>query len=137
MRRRASTGHANGLATELQALHGLQYHDLEQRFLILYGVHPPRRIGREILLYAIAYRIQELALGVLSPSLRRLLAHAAGESIGRQRAERMPRKAAPGTPLIRQWRGVTHQVSVLEDGVLYRGERSLSERGDSGANDRE
>jgi hypothetical protein len=31
--------------------------------------------------------------------------------------------------LLREWQGVTHQVTVIEDGVLYRGQRyrSLSE----------
>ena len=28
--------------------------------------------------------------------------------------------------LAREWRGVAHQVSVLEEGVLYRGERYRS-----------
>jgi hypothetical protein len=129
MKRHLSVNDPDGLAAELQALRALKYHDLQQKFLNLYGVHPPPRIGREILLRALAYRIQEMALGGLSPSLRRLLAQAAGESTGRQNAERVPRKATPGTVLIRQWRGVAHRVSVLEEGVLYRGERyrSLSE----------
>jgi hypothetical protein len=35
----------------------------------------------------------------------------------------------PGTVLVRDWVGVTHQVKVLEDGLLFRGKRyeSLSE----------
>ena len=39
------------------------------------------------------------------------------------------RKVSPGTVLLREWRGVTHQVSVIEDGVVYRAKRyrSLSE----------
>jgi hypothetical protein len=37
--------------------------------------------------------------------------------------------APAGTVLVREWHGVGHQVRVLEEGVLYRGERyrSLSE----------
>jgi hypothetical protein len=39
------------------------------------------------------------------------------------------RKVSPGTVLLRDWQGVTHQVSVIEDGVVYRAKRyrSLSE----------
>ena len=39
------------------------------------------------------------------------------------------RKAAPGTLLIREWRGKAHQVTVHDDGVAYHGKRyrSLSE----------
>ena len=37
--------------------------------------------------------------------------------------------AQPGTVLIREWHGVGHQVTIIEKGVLYRGERyrSMSE----------
>jgi len=39
------------------------------------------------------------------------------------------RKVSAGTVLIREWQGATHQVTVLDDGVVYRGKRyrSLSE----------
>jgi DUF2924 family protein len=39
------------------------------------------------------------------------------------------REATPGTVLIREWRGASHLVTVLYDGVLYRQQRyrSLSE----------
>ena len=35
----------------------------------------------------------------------------------------------PGTVLVRDWGGVTHQVKVLEDGIVFRSKRykSLSE----------
>ncbi len=58
MRRRASVGDTDGLAAKLQALCALNYHDLQQRFLALYGAQPPPRIGRALLLRAIAYRVQ-------------------------------------------------------------------------------
>jgi hypothetical protein len=39
------------------------------------------------------------------------------------------RTAKPGTVLVREWAGATHQVTVLEHGMLFRGKRygSLSE----------
>ncbi|HEY4931517.1 MAG TPA: DUF2924 domain-containing protein, partial [Terriglobales bacterium] len=39
------------------------------------------------------------------------------------------RKVAPGALLIREWRGAAHQVTVHDDGDVYRGKRygSLSE----------
>jgi hypothetical protein len=39
------------------------------------------------------------------------------------------RRASAGTVLIRQWRGVSHRVTVLDSDVVYRGQRykSLSE----------
>jgi Protein of unknown function (DUF2924) len=36
------------------------------------------------------------------------------------------RRLRPGVVLIREWRGTSHQVTVLEDGVLFRGKRHRS-----------
>jgi Protein of unknown function (DUF2924) len=127
MSRPARVGNADGLAAELQAVGALKYGELRHRFLTLYGTLPAPRLSRDLLLRAIAYRVQEMALGGLSASLRRLLAEAVGESANGSSTRRVPkRKATPGTVLIRQWRGVAHHVSVLEEGVLYRGERYRS-----------
>ena len=44
--------------------------------------------------------------------------------------ERIPKRgASAGTMLIREWRGVSHRVTVLDNDVVYRGRRykSLSE----------
>jgi len=67
--------------------------------------------------------MQERALGGLSAGTRRLLCGPEPRPVRRRRTLR------PGTVLVREWHGVGHQVSVLEEGVLYRGERyrSLSE----------
>ena len=56
-----------------------------------------------------------LFFGLRKRSSRRLVARA--------------RKVAPGALLIREWRGAAHQVTVHDDGVVYRGKRygSLSE----------
>jgi hypothetical protein len=42
---------------------------------------------------------------------------------------RRRRGLRPGTVLVREWHGVGHQVTIIEQGVLFRGERyrSLSE----------
>jgi Protein of unknown function (DUF2924) len=51
------------------------------------------------------------------------------EDSHRSRSARPAWKLRPGAVLIREWRGTSHQVAVLEDGVLFRGKhyRSLSE----------
>jgi hypothetical protein len=38
-------------------------------------------------------------------------------------------KLKPGAHIVREWRGTTHHVTILDDGVLFRGQRygSLSE----------
>jgi len=115
------------LADELAELGGLDLSELKQRWRTLYGTEAPLRIGRALLLYAVAYRLQEKALGGLKSSTRRLLERAAHDGYDRQQAA--PHEARPGTVLIREWHGSSYRVTVLEDGVVHRGTRyrSLSE----------
>ena len=78
---------------------------------------------------AVAYKAQEKVLGGLKPSTRRLLLLAPKGTSGRIAVPGMSRIARPGTVFVREWQGVSHQVTVLEEGVMFRGKRhgSLSE----------
>jgi hypothetical protein len=103
---------------------------LKERWRTLYGTEPPPRISEDLLRRAIAYRLQERSLGGLKPSTRRLLRRVAEEARPRHSTSATPApRLRPGAVLIREWRGTSHQVTVLEDGVLFRGKRhrSLSE----------
>jgi hypothetical protein len=118
------------LAQELKDLRTRGDHELKERWRNLYGTEPPRKIHRSLLIPAIGYRMQENALGALKPSARRHLMRVATNAAGGQRAPAYPSLSPkPGTVLVRDWAGVTHQVKVLEDGLLFRGKRygSLSE----------
>ena len=76
---------------------------------------------------AIAYRLQEKAFGGLKPSTRRLLARVAEEAAAESSPKSLSvRKAKPGTILIREWQGKTHRVTVLGDGVSFKGKRYRS-----------
>jgi DUF2924 family protein len=118
------------LAQEIAALTSLSVKALKERWRALYGSEPHRRMRRELLTRAVAYRLQERALGGLKPSTRRLLARIAAQASGHgmERAASV-RKASAGTVLIRDWRGTSHRVTVLDAGVVYRERRyrSLSE----------
>jgi hypothetical protein len=107
------------LGRELQGLGRLSRHSLAARWTALYGAPPPPRTSRSLMIRAVAYQLQERAFGGLGAATRRLLAGAAPGA-------RPSREARPGTVLLREWQGVTHQVTVIEDGVLYRGERHRS-----------
>jgi DNA invertase Pin-like site-specific DNA recombinase len=96
---------------------------LAQHWQEYFGAPPPPRTSRSLLVRAVAYKMQERALGGLSPATRQVLC-------GDEPAPgRRTRSLRPGTVLIREWHGVGHQVTIGADGVLYRGERygSLSE----------
>ncbi|HEY5126613.1 MAG TPA: DUF2924 domain-containing protein [Bradyrhizobium sp.] len=124
----SSGGQADRITAEIAALASLGIRDLKSRWRAWYDTEPPARISRELLTSAIAYRLQEREFGGLAPATRRLL-----ERVDANRCSRLlvaqARKVAPGALLIREWRGAAHQVTVHDDGDVYRGKRygSLSE----------
>lgn len=121
-------GAAGDMSRDLAALLALPLDALKERWQALYGSPPPPRLGRALMIRAIAYRMQEQALGGLGAATRRRLVRVA-EEIGAGRAPSpTPSAIKPGTRLLREWQGVVHEVIVLEDGVQYRGEiwKSLS-----------
>ena len=96
----------------------------------LYSANPPARISRELLIAAIGYRLQEAALGGLRPEMQRRLRRIAEQvSRGEQPALITTPRLKPGTRLLREWQGRTHEVLVSEDGFVWQQERyrSLSE----------
>jgi hypothetical protein len=114
----------SSLAREIAALQEASTTNLKERRRALYGTEPPRRISRDLLTLsrdlrtrALAYRIQEKALGGLKPSTCRLLTKVAAESSARRPIQIAPEPALkPGTVLLREWHGTQHQVIVREDG---------------------
>jgi len=117
------------LAREVTSLSALDTAALRERWKAQFGADPSPHFGRSVLVSAISYRIQERALGGLKPATLRLLERIA-EGRSDSDLERAPKhSASAGTVLIRQWRGITHRVVVLEQGVVYRKRRykSLSE----------
>lgn len=116
-----------GLASDLAALPDLPLGDLKERWQAVYGTPPPARLGRALMVRAIAHRLQERTLGGMTPATRRRLARAADDLAAGRLAAASP-GVKPGMRLLREWQGVVHEVVVLEDGVCYRGTtwRSLS-----------
>jgi hypothetical protein len=117
------------LARDVASLPGLDAAALRERWKALFGADPSPRIGRSLMVSAISYRIQERALGGLKPATQRLLDRVV-EGRSELALQRIPkRRASAGTLLIREWRGVSHRVTVLDNDVVYRKRRykSLSE----------
>jgi Protein of unknown function (DUF2924) len=102
---------------------------LKVQWRVFYDTEPPPRISRELRTRAIAYRLQEKMFGGLAPLTHRLLERVADDLSSHRPRLSLARKGAPNTLLIREWRGKAHQVTVHNDGVVYRGKRygSLSE----------
>jgi len=93
----------------------------------------PPRISRDLLMRAIAYRLQELAFGGLPKWARQSLAGSAIDSDLSDRGAPAPKQAEPrlkpGARLIREWRGRTQTVIVLDDRFEFEGRpyRSLTQ----------
>lgn len=119
-------GDLDALEAELVALPDLPLDDLKVRWAELYRAPPPRRIGRPIMVRAVAYKLQEYVFGGFKPSVRRRLDRAAAELANGAPPRVQPASIKPGTRLLCEWHGVTHEVIVLETGVRYRGETWLS-----------
>jgi DUF2924 family protein len=130
MKHSRSDTEPDGVSEELASLPALGPERLKEQWRTLYRTEPPPRISEDLLRRAIAYRLQERALGGLQASTRRLLRQVAEDARPRSSTSATPApRLRPGAVLIREWRGTSHQVTVLEDGVQFRGKRhrSLSE----------
>ena len=112
------------LIERIAALEALSIEQLRSRWAEAYGRLPPPCSHRQFLVRGLAHRLQENALGGLAPAQRRHLADLAARlERDPETALSVPLRIKPGTRLIRAWRGERHQVTVLEHGFEYRGER--------------
>jgi hypothetical protein len=116
------------VSRRLEPLRDLSPDELRKEWRRLYCSQPPR-LSRDLLLRAIAYRIQEIRYGGFSKTTRRKLAALlqARQSDEGTAPESAPRIRA-GVRLVREWNGRTHTVTVEEDGFTYAGRnyRSLT-----------
>ena len=103
--------------------------ELRQQWRALYKADVSPHLSRELLVRAVAYRMQEAALGGLRPKRQRQLRHFAQQlkESGEGRIRSRP-ELKPGTRLVREWRGRTYEVLVLDDGFSWQDTsyRSLS-----------
>ena len=84
----------------------------------------PKRASRDLLRRALAYHMQEQTEGGLRKSTRRRLAKLAGSNGENRQPISSPNlRLKSGSRLIREWHGVTHSVTVLDDGFDWRGTR--------------
>ena len=127
MRRAIQDATACGEA--LSRLPKLGLGELRQQWRALYKSDASPHLSRELLVRAVAYRMQEIALGGLRPQRQRQLRGFAQQLNKSQEGRIRPRpELEPGTRLVREWRGRTYEVLVLDGGFSWQGTsyRSLS-----------
>jgi len=115
------------LSQKLTALAELDTTALRREWRRLYRSHPPLHIRRDLLVLAIAWKLQEKVYGGLTAAQKRKLAGIAEELKKNGDLSGSPAiRMKPGLRLVREWRGETHTVLVLEDGFEWNGKRRRS-----------
>jgi len=134
------------LAAQIAALERMTTGELAARYAEVFG-EPTRSRNKSYLKKKVAYRIQEIAEGGLSARARDRIEELAADAPIRHRQRRVaepasenaapdgsnpeqkgrdPRLPAVGEVLVKVHRGVEHQVSMLDGGFEYQGERYTS-----------
>ena len=118
----------NSVLAQLAALPSKTTPELKQLWRDLYDREPPP-YNKPFLIKRLAYRIQELAYGGLSARAEAKLKELIEEEDRRVNGKLPVRKGdrpIAGTRLIREWKGVEHTATVLDDGFEYQGRRYKS-----------
>ena len=106
---------------EIDCIRSLGLEELRREWRRLNHGEPPR-ISRDLLILALGYRLQEVAHGGLGKATQRKLQTMAKALQTTGRVGPAPcLSLKPGARLVREWRGRTHTVTVMEDGFAYGG----------------
>ncbi len=115
------------IVDQIAALQTLESPALRSRWGEVFGRPPPKRMGRDLMLRALAYRVQEQAEGGLSKAAQKRLAGVTDPKKENSPRQKPPAiRLAPGARLVREWRGEMHHVTVHNDGFEYRRARYAS-----------
>lgn len=118
---RTTLGSHSGLVPCLAELEQQGVAELRSEWRRLFRTAPPQ-LSRDLILRAVAHRLQERAHGGLAPATLRRLATLSRElrADGQSTPDPGP-QIRPGARLVREWRGRTHTVEVTENGFEYAG----------------
>lgn len=113
---------ADPVAADLSALSQMDAAELRVQWRRLCRYDPPKRLSRDVLELAVAWKLQERKHGGLTASTRRQLdalseAMASGADLAKPRTVSL----RPGARLVREWNGETHEVLVVEGGFQWKG----------------
>lgn len=116
-----TSGAAPAVDAEIVRLRSMPIVELRALWRAKFKSDPPKAFGPDLLRRSIAYRIQEEAYGGLDKAAAKLLQQLMGQHAKTPGKLVLPRRIKPGAILVRQWKGQSHRVTVLEDGFAYDG----------------
>jgi len=116
----STAAEARPVESEIGALERAGVIALRVEWRRLFGSDPPR-LSRDLLVRALAYRVQERAMGGLSRASLKRLRELAENAEGRGPPPEQAASLRPGAKLVREWHGSTHIVLVTDTGFDYAG----------------
>lgn len=121
-RRQSETSAGAGVGSEVRSIEAMDLAELRAEWWRRWGP-PPRFRSRDLLAGAMAHRIQAAAFGDLAAPLKRRMADYAARFVAdRTFSPVVSPVLAPGSSVIREWRGVRHEVTVTDTGFAYGGQ---------------
>ena len=130
MTTRSRNGEIDGLGGDLAELSGLSLEELRALWPARFRDPVPKFRSRDLMARAMTYRLQAAVFGGLSSETERRLADLARRfAADRGFTPVLGPALKPGSSLVREWRGVRHEVRVVTGGLVHDGEtyKSLSE----------
>jgi hypothetical protein len=108
---------------QLSTLAGLDLAGLRRAWTKEMGCEAPSGVGKDFLMRYLAYRHQAQAHGDIDRSTKSALEKIANGNLSPLETSRGPgANLKPGAVLVREYKGETHQVTVLEEGYAWRGQ---------------
>ena len=107
---------AENVEEQIARITTMRIGELRRTWRDVFSSEPPLAFSKDLLARALAYRLQEQAYGGLSAATTRLL-----RSLAKPGAE-PPRRVKTGSVIVREHKGVLHEVMVLPGGFCWRGE---------------
>ncbi|MEM0948178.1 MAG: DUF2924 domain-containing protein [Pseudomonadota bacterium] len=122
----SNQGPTSSTASDIEALARATAAELRKIWQTRRGTLPPPTLSARIMRHALAWDLQAEGQGGEAPSLRRQwqgVMKRRADGVGAEAAvSGLPAKAAPtGTRLLKSWAGVSHEVIMTDDGVVWNG----------------
>ena len=126
MKRRAAWRLAEGVTADaaLSTLQSSSIATLRRQWQRVFSVPAPRALRQEMLVRALSFELQAAYSGGLTSRVERRLQGSVAQPL-----TTVARSLKPGSYLVREWKGQSHHVRVLEHAFDYQGQSyaSLSE----------
>lgn len=107
------------IEAKIERLRSMPIVELRALWRAKFKSDPPGAFGPDLLRRSIAQKLQEDAYGGLDRATARLLKQLIAQYTTTPGKIVVPRQIKPGAVLVREWKGQSHRVVVLEEGFAY------------------